>query len=308
MSAIGVPELFAALYIFALVAALLLARTLFEAYQDPARFPLRRLGRQVLAFVDTFTAMTADLALLLAMLAILTAAFVNTGVPTKVGSLLVEAAGVNIAAMGLMAFFFGALLGLGLPPAPTYILTALVIAPHLVRAGMNPWPVHFFAFFLGVWGELTPPTSLVAAVTSKIAKAPFGGTLARGILICSSLFVLMAAMFSRPELVITPGAAQFAAAAFVLVATIGLTFAIQARFSKMTAVDLPVRAALGAAALLALLHRDPTVSVTASAVVALFVAYWIVLRRPFEDSTLGRSTRAGAKARLAEHGASGSRR
>ena len=89
------------------------------------------------------------------------------GVPTKVGFILVDAAGINLVAMALVAFGFGALLGMGLPPAPTYILTALVIAPHMIKAGLDPWPVHFFAFFLAVWGELTPPTSVVAAVTSK---------------------------------------------------------------------------------------------------------------------------------------------
>ena len=58
-----------------------------------------------------------------------------TGVPTKIGALLVAAAGVNLAAMAIVAFFFGALLGTGLPPAPTYIITALVIAPPMIRVG-----------------------------------------------------------------------------------------------------------------------------------------------------------------------------
>ena len=42
---------------------------------------------------------------------------------------------------------------MGLPPAPTYILTALVIAPQMIKVGVDPWPVHFFAFFLAVWGS-----------------------------------------------------------------------------------------------------------------------------------------------------------
>lgn len=94
----------------------------------------------------------------MATLSILTSAFVNTGVPTKVDFILVEAASINLTVMVLVGFFFGALLGVGLPPAPTYILTALVIAPHMIKAAVDPWPVHFFAFFPAVWGELTPPT------------------------------------------------------------------------------------------------------------------------------------------------------
>jgi TRAP-type uncharacterized transport system fused permease subunit len=271
----GVPELFAALYIFAAVFAVLFLRSVLEIARRPGRFDLRALGRQLLNFIDTYTMMTAELTLLLAMLGILTSAFVNTGVPTKVGFLLVDAAGVNIGVMALVAFAFGALLGLGLPPAPTYILTALVIAPHLIKAGIDPWAVHFYAFFLGVWGELTPPTSIVAAVTSKIAKASFSGTLARAIMLCSSLFVLMAAMFSRPELVLEPGLAQLGAFALVLVTTVGVMFSLQARFSRAWYVDWPARAGVGACALVVLFVRDLPIALLGCAGVALFVGYWL---------------------------------
>src|SRR3546814_9939024 len=128
--------------------------------------------------------MTSSLGLLLATLSIMTGAFVITGVPTKIGTLLIEMAGVNLAAMGIMAFLFGALLGTGLPPSVTYIITALIIAPPMIKVGVDPWVVHFFAFFLGVWGALTPPTSVVAAVTTKIADASFLRTLFTAILLC----------------------------------------------------------------------------------------------------------------------------
>jgi TRAP-type uncharacterized transport system fused permease subunit len=143
---------------------------------------------------------------------IMTGALVITGVPTKLGALLVDAAGVNMVAMVLMAFIFGAILGTGLPPAPTYILVAIVVAPAFIKVGVNPWVVHFFAFFIGVFGELTPPTSITAAITSKIANASFYVTLWRSVQICVSLFTLMAGVFIRPELVIEPGLSQFVAA------------------------------------------------------------------------------------------------
>ena len=155
-------------------------------------------------------------------------------------------AGVNLAAMVVLAFVFGALLGTGLPPAPTYILVAIVIAPPMIQVGVNPWVVHFFAFFLGVWGELTPPTSLVAAVTAKIANASFYTTLNRALQICVSLFTLMAGVFVHPELVIEPGVAQFGAAVLILVATIGITFSLQARFADSVPGDIAIRLVLAA--------------------------------------------------------------
>ena len=140
-----------------------------------------------------------------------------------------------------MAFLFGAILGTGLPPAPVYILVAIVIGPPFIKVGVNPWVVHFFAFFIGVFGELTPPTSITAAITSKIANASFYTTLWRSVQICVSLFTLMAGVFVHPELVIKPGLDQMGAAYLVLVATLGITFTLQATYSETRIVDLGVR-------------------------------------------------------------------
>ena len=277
MSLLHLAPIFAALYVFAGVGAALLLMKAASAFRAHGLVGgVRVLGSTLLRFVDTFASMTADLTLLLATLSILTGAFVTTGVPPKVGFILVEAASVNLLVMVFVAFLFGALLGMGLPPAPTYILTALVIAPQMIKVGIDPWPVHFFAFFLAVWGELTPPTSVVAAVTSKIARASFMGTLVRSIGLCGSLFVLMAAVFVRPEIVLEPGLAQLAATGLVLAATVGLTFSVQARFASNLAVDVAARVVLAGFALIALAHPDPWVAAAACIPVVGFAGYWLL--------------------------------
>ena len=279
MSALHLAPMFAALYVFAAIGGVLLVLNAVSAFRAEGAAGARSVGATLLRFFDTFASMTAELTLLLATLSILTSAFVNTGVPPKVGFILVDAASINLMAMVIVAFLFGALLGMGLPPAPTYILTALVIAPQMIKVGVDPWPVHFFAFFLAVWGELTPPTSVVAAVTSKIARASFIGTLVRAIGLCASLFVLMAAVFLRPEIVLEPGLAQLAAGGLVLAATIGLTFSLQARFSSNVIVDLAARVLLAVFALLALAHPDRWIATLACIPVAGFAGYWVLRRR-----------------------------
>jgi TRAP-type uncharacterized transport system fused permease subunit len=189
---------------------------------------------------------------------------------------------VNLAAMVVLAFVFGAILGTGLPPAPTYILVAIVIAPPMIRVGVNPWVVHFFAFFLGVWGELTPPTSLVAAVTAKIANASFYSTLNRALQICVSLFTLMAGVFVHPELVIEPGVSQLGAALLVLVATIGISFSLQAVFADRPSIDAPVRLVLAGFALLALLCPDNRIATAACLPVLVLIGYWLLRRKAGE--------------------------
>jgi len=269
---------FAALYVFVTLASFLFVVNTLFMWRDKG-WSLAEFIRPLKRFLDSYVEMTSDLTLLLATLAIMTGALVITGVPTKLGAILIDLAGVNLAAMVVLAFLFGALLGTGLPPAPTYILVAIVIAPPMIRVGVNPWVVHFFAFFLGVWGELTPPTSLVAAVTAKIANASFYTTLNRALQICVSLFTLMAGVFVHPDLVIEPGTAQFAAAGLVFVGTIGITFSLQARYADSAAVDLSVRLLLATASLLVLLCPDMSIATVASVPVLMLIGYWLIYRR-----------------------------
>ncbi|HSF20743.1 MAG TPA: TRAP transporter fused permease subunit [Burkholderiales bacterium] len=301
MAVLHLAPMFAALYVFVAVgSALFLAHLVMTVW--PRGWTWRALIAPLGRFVDYFASMTADLTLLLATLSIMTGALVITGVPTKIGGILIQMAGVNLAAMVLVAFFFGALLGTGLPPAPTYIITALVIAPPIIKVGVDPWVVHFFAFFLAVWGEVTPPTSVSAAVTSKIANAPFLQTLFRAITICVSLFVLMAGVFTRPELVLEPGIAQLGAMFLITVATVGITFSIQARFAERREIDVPLRLALAAAALVVLLHPDRQLAWITCIAVGLFVGYWILRRR--NVSVIARA--GAARAAAARPPASGS--
>jgi TRAP transporter 4TM/12TM fusion protein len=289
MAAWNLPPMFAALYVFVAVGSVLFIINLAALVGSGWSFA--EFIRPVRKSLNTYTEMTADLTLLLATLSIMTGALVITGVPTKLGSLLIEAAGFNLAAMVILAFVFGALLGTGLPPAPTYILVAIVIAPPMIKIGVDPWVVHFFAFFLGVWGELTPPTSIVAAVTAKIAEASFYETLGRALQICVSLFTLMAGVFIRPELVVEPGLSQFIAAFLILTATIGITFSLQARFSGRPALDRPVRLVLAAFSLVALLHPDEGIAALSCVPIGLAIGYWLVRRRvlPY-DAAAGEPT------------------
>ncbi len=266
----------AALRVFVGAGLAVSAISLIMTYRTHRSWNLRHMAAPFVGFIENFARVTADLTLLLATLSIMTGVFVITGIPTKVGSLLMEAAGMHLIGMLLVAFFFAALVGTGLPPAPTYILTALVIAPTMVKFGIDPWVVHFYAFFLAVWGELTPPTSVVAAVAAKIADASFMGTLFRGIQLCVVLFVLMGGIFSRPELVLEPGLAQLGAFGLFLAAVVGIQFSIQAKYSKKKIRDLFTRGVLAALSLVVVFHPSTRLATIAIVPIGAFVGYWFL--------------------------------
>jgi TRAP-type uncharacterized transport system fused permease subunit len=278
MATIFLAPMFAALYMFCAAGIGLFALGVAPLLR-PGCWSWREFIAPLRRFIDSYIDMISDIALLLATLAILTGALVITGVPTKLGALLVDAAGINMPVMVLMGFIFGVILGCGLPPAPVYILVAVVIAPPFIRVGVNPWVVHFFAFFLGVFGELTPPTSITAAITSKIANASFYVTLFRSVKICVSLFTMMAAIFVHPELVVKPGWDQLGAALLVGAATLGVTFSLQASFTERRAADWAVRIVLAGFALGVLLTPNYPIAIALAMPVCAIVGYWLVVRR-----------------------------
>ncbi|MFN2364117.1 MAG: TRAP transporter large permease subunit, partial [Halarsenatibacteraceae bacterium] len=192
--------------------------------------------------VDTLSTLGSDLAVLLSLLGILAGSLTVTGIPTKVGALLVQAADFHVAAVVLVAFLFGYLLGMGLPPSPVYIMVALAVAPTMISLGLERWSVHFFAFFIGVFGHLSPPTSLTAVVTSKIADSDYTKTIIQSLQYCLPLLVLMFAVFTRPDMVVEVGRQQLLAVIIVMIGTIGLTFSIHAKYLFKKKFDLLLRA------------------------------------------------------------------
>lgn len=100
----------------------------------------------------------------------------------------------------------------------------------------------------------------IAALLERVTREDLG-TLMWALRICASLFALMVAMFTRPALVIDPGAAQLGALGLVLVAGVSVTFGLLARFSERRAYDLAARLGVWASAL-------------ASVAVGAFVVWW----------------------------------
>jgi hypothetical protein len=95
----------------------------------------------------------------------------------------------------------------------------------------------------------------------------------------------MAGVFVRPALVIEPGLDQFGAAALILIATIGITFSLQARFATSSSVDVPVRLTLAALSLVVLLHPDDAIAAAAGVPVLLAIGYWLLRCRALGGTT-----------------------
>jgi TRAP transporter 4TM/12TM fusion protein len=253
----GMGELRAAVNTAGLMFGVLVAVFLYFKYWRKDAFLEREtLFGSIRRAIETHAEMTSYLTLLLATLGIMIGLFTVTGFINRMGAMLLDLGAWNIIAMVLMAFIFGWLLGTGLPPTATYIVGAVIIVPPMVKLGINPWVAHFFVFFLSVWGELSPPTSLTAAVAARIANASFMRTMWEALKICLPITLMTFAVFTRSEMAVKPGWGQVGDVLVVTVGTCGVAFAMFGRCIENWKGDVAARLLIAALALAILFHPN----------------------------------------------------
>ena len=276
MGWVGTGELLAALYTAIFLFSLLLAAFLLfkHAFNDP-QLEQETLWGSIRRAIETHADMTSYLTLLLATLGIMIGLFTVTGFINRMGAMILDLGAANMIGVILMAYLFGWLAGAGLPPTATYIIGAIVIVQPLQQLGINPWVAHFFVFLLSVWGELSPPTSLTAAVSARIAEASFMRTMYEALRICAPITLMTFAIFTRSDMVVNPGWPQVVATLLVFTGTAGISFAMFGRFLGRLAADLPLRLGLAVLAFVVLLHPDDVWAMAAAAIVVPVVLFGI---------------------------------
>jgi TRAP-type uncharacterized transport system fused permease subunit len=276
MGYIGRGELLAALQTAAFMLSLLIPLFLCFKYlvKEPA-LAQETLAGSIRRGIETHAEMTSYLTLLLATLGIMIGLFTVTGFINRMGGILLDLGNWNIVALIGMAWVFGWFAGTGLPPTATYIIGAIVIVPPMKQVGIDPWVAHFFVFLLSVWGELSPPTSLTAAVSARIANVSFMRTMYEALKICAPITLMTFAIFTRYNMVVNPGWLMVADTLLVLVSTLGITFSMFGRTHANFAIDLLARCSIAAVSFVVMFHPDMKVSamVAVLVVIALIVGF-----------------------------------
>jgi len=238
---------------------------------------IKEWGRCLRRAIEAFADVTAPLILLLAMLGVMVNLFVVSGWMPKLMGLLARVGEFHILALIGVAFLIGVFLGLGIPPSACYILSAVIVIPPMARFGINPWVAHFFLFFVAVISEYSPPTSLVAAVASRISGASFMGTMMLTLKISLPFFFLTFAIFNWDILVLEPGLAQVAAIFALIIGSLTAAVAIHGKLFENKRHDLPARLLVLLVALFILFYPRGILTVVAL-IPAVAIIVFVILR------------------------------
>jgi TRAP-type uncharacterized transport system fused permease subunit len=167
----------------------------------------------------------AQVAPVLVAVSMFTALLGLTGVAPKVSSIILELGAGNIVGALAVAALIPLLLGAPLPVTATYILSAALIAPALVRLGLDVAAVHMFLLYWATLASVTPPTCTACVIAANIAGGNWFRTALVGMrlgivaFLVPFFFVLNPALIARgPTVEVVVAAASGGAGAVLMAA------------------------------------------------------------------------------------------
>lgn len=238
---------------------------------------IKEWGRSSIRALEGFAGVTVQIVLLLAMLGVVINLFVVSGWMLKLTGLFMTVGEFHILALIGVGFAVGVFLGMGIPPSANYILAAVIVVPPLVRFGIEPWIAHFFVFFIATMSEYWPPTSLTAAVASRISGASYIRTMLLALRISLPYILLAFSIFNWDILVLEPGLAQLAAIGVLTIGCLTAAAAIHGKLFERKMHDLPLRFLVLLVALFILFY--PRGILSALALIPAVAIIGLVIRR-----------------------------
>lgn len=87
----------------------------------------------------------------------------------RLTGLLIDVSGGILIVLMILTMLTSFILGMGLPTSACYIIVAILIAPAMVKMGVQPMAAHLFAFYYGCLCNITPPVALAAYAGASLA-------------------------------------------------------------------------------------------------------------------------------------------
>ncbi len=112
----------------------------------------------------------AELAGILAAIGLIVGALAVTGMAGTLANDLVYIAGDNVLVLLIMGAVTSFVLGIGMTVTAAYIFLAIILAPALVNAGLDPLASHMFIMYWGMLSFITPPVALSAFAAASVAQ------------------------------------------------------------------------------------------------------------------------------------------
>ncbi len=135
--------------------------------------------------------------------------------------------GILILAL-IFTMVIAVILGMGLPTTAAYAISASVLAPGLIKMGVEPLAAHLFIFYFACLSPLTPPMAVAAYAAAAIGKANFWDVGWLSVKFALAGFIVPYMFVYGPAMVLKGAAWEIALALVTgLIGTLTLSAAVQ---------------------------------------------------------------------------------
>lgn len=178
----------------ALLALLMLARRETRWTWARLRETLESTGR-----------LLVELVALLAAVGMLIGSLYVSGTAATLTSDLIHLSGGGLVVLLLLGALVSFVLGTGLPVTAAYIFLAIMLAPALVKQGLDPMAVHLFILYWATLSDVTPPVAIAVVAAAGIAGSPLMRTMMEATRLAAVKYALPFFFILSPALVLRSG-------------------------------------------------------------------------------------------------------
>jgi TRAP transporter 4TM/12TM fusion protein len=157
----------------------------------------------------------------------------ETGLGFGLTTYLVGFASEQILILLLLAAAISLVLGMGMPTVAVYVLLAALVAPAIVRLGIDPTAAHLFVLYFGMLSMVTPPVAIAAFAAATLAGSGPIATALAAMRFGWPAFVLPFAFVYNPALILKGSIGEiFLALVLAIVGIICVTCAMCGWFRR----------------------------------------------------------------------------
>ena len=127
---------------------------------------------KLLQFLENSSGTLIDLMVVIGGVGMLVGVFSLTGIGVSFARELMNFSGGNLGLLLILSAVAGLIMGMGMTLLAVYIFLAVVLAPALITAGIEPLSAHMFCLYVGMLSYITPPIAMAAFPAAVLANAP----------------------------------------------------------------------------------------------------------------------------------------
>jgi TRAP transporter 4TM/12TM fusion protein len=219
-----------------------------------------------------------------AVAGIIVGTLVQTGMALKLQRWLLDLADGSLTISLVGAMILTIILGMGMPTAAAYLVSAILVAPALQELGIPALPAHLFILYFSILSMVTPPVALSAYAAAGISGANLWQTGVSAFLLALPGFLIPYAFTINPALLLQGSVSEIALIVVpTLIGVISLASALGGY--AFGAMSMPARIVMFAASPL-LIAPDLTTDMIGICGIALVLGFQLWRRKMEPDKSV----------------------